>query len=270
MSVDPTAHKEVNALLRVLLGGVRQILGEDLIGLYLYGSLSLGDFVEGSSDVDFLVVTRERLAEAALEQLRLMHEEIAASGLVYARKLEGSYIPQTALRRYDPNAALHPTIGVDWPFQVGFHGSNWLLERWIVREHGIVVWGPPPRTLIEPVAPQQLRAATYEQLQTMWRQQLSGPAWLRPRDYQAFAVLTLCRACYTLRHGTLCSKPQAAAWACATYPAWRPILERSLAWRFLHEEDDLSETLAFLRDALLRAEEIWQQCTLSEDASEEE
>ncbi|MBA2396735.1 MAG: DUF4111 domain-containing protein, partial [Ktedonobacteraceae bacterium] len=55
---------------------------------------------------------------------------------------------------------------------------------------------------------------------------------------------------YTLHHGTLCSKPQAALWAQDTYPQWRPIIERSLLWRTQHEKDDLTETINFLREAL--------------------
>jgi hypothetical protein len=60
-----------------------------------------------------------------------MHAEIASSGLPYATRLEGSYIPRHALRRYDPANARHPTIGTDWPFQVEWHGNDWIIERHI-------------------------------------------------------------------------------------------------------------------------------------------
>ncbi len=158
---------------------------------------------------------------------------------------------------YDPQDASHPTIGVDWEFHVGRHESNWILERHIVREHGIVVWGPPPDTLIDPVTPQELRAAVCEKLRSFWSKQFSDPEWLRARDYQAFAVLTLCRALYTLRYGDVVSKPKAAAWAClALDPQWRPIIERALIWRKQHVQDDMTETLEFLRFAVARGLEL--------------
>ncbi len=258
-TTGPTPYEEVNTILLFLLTNIQAILGHQFVGFYLYGSLSLGDFDPASSDVDFLVVTAGELSEELLEQLRAMHAAIASSGLPHAARLEGSYIPRQALRRYDPDLARHPTIGVDWPFQVGLHDSNWIIEHHIVREHGVIVWGPGPQTLIDPVSPQELRAAVCEQLENVWQSRLDDPAWLRPRDHQAFAVLTLCRALYTLQQGMVGSKPQAAAWAQEMYPGWKPVIERALIWRFQPEKDDLTATIAFLRDALMQAQKICEQ-----------
>lgn len=261
-TTNPTSYEAVNTILRLLFGKIQGILGDQLIGFYLYGSLSLGDFDPASSDIDFLVVTAENLPEEVLGRLREMHAEIASSGLPYATKLEGSYIPRAAIRRYDPERTHHPTIGVDWPFHVGLHGWNWILEYHIVREYGVIEWGPSPSTLIDPISPSRLQAAVCEQLKSRWQTQLDDPEWLRPRDYQAFAVLTLCRALYTLHQGTVSSKPQAAAWAQEMYPSWRPMIERALIWRSHHENDDVTETMAFLREALMHAQEICKQVSL--------
>jgi hypothetical protein len=252
-----TPYEDVNALLFDFLARVRVVLGERLVGFYLYGSLSLGDFDRESSDVDFLIVTTDVLPGRALDELLEMHASIASSGLAFANRLEGSYIPRAALRRYDPQNAFHPTIGVDWEFHVGQHGSNWVIERYIVREHGVVVWGPSPRTLIDPVSRHELKEAVCEMLRGFWNDQLTGAEWLRPRDYQAFAVLTMCRAFYTLSEGSVVSKPEAAAWACQTLDVkWRPVIERALDWRHQHEKDDLTETLDFLRFAVMYGKEL--------------
>ena len=258
-TTGPTPYEEVNTILLFMLTEIQAILGHQLVGFYLYGSLSLGDFDPTSSDIDFLIVTAEDLAEEILEHLRDMHAAIASSGLRYANRLEGSYIPRQALRRYDPDNARHPTIGADWPFQIGLHGSNWIIERHIVREHGVIVWGPSPHTLIDPVSLHQLRAAVCEHLKNFWQSQLDEPEWLRPRDYQAFAVLTLCRALYTLKQGIVSSKPQAAAWAQEVFPQWKPMIERALSWRSHHEKDDLTETMAFLRNALMQAQKVCEK-----------
>jgi hypothetical protein len=254
--IHPTPYKDVNTLLLFMFTKMQAILRDQLIGFYLYGSLSLGDFDPESSDVDFLVVITEDISEEMFERLHAMHAIIASSGLPYANYIEGSYIPLKSLRRYDPHNAHHATIGIDWPFRVAFHGSNWILERYIIREHGVVVYGPPPQTLIDPVAPEEMQAAVCEQLRDFWSSQLDGPEWLRPRNYQAFAMLTLCRALYTLHQGMVSSKPQAALWAQETYPQWKPIIERSLSWRTQHEEDDLAETMIFLRNALIVAQKM--------------
>jgi predicted nucleotidyltransferase len=252
-SSAPTPYPEVKALLFTLLASVQAILREKLVGFYLFGSLSQGDFDPDSSDVDFLVVTTEELSGPVLDDLREMHARIAASDNPYARRLEGSYTPRDAVRRYDPRNAVHPTIGVDWNFGVGLHESNWIFEYHIVREHGVVLWGPTPKTLIDPVSPSELRAAVCKQLRSAWVPRLTALEWLRPRHYQAFAILTLCRALYTLTYGTVVSKPRAAAWACRSLdPRWRPTIERALIWRREHEPDDVTDTLDFLRFAVMR------------------
>src|SRR5690348_8027960 len=179
----------VRPVLALLLSGIQDVLGDQLVGLYLYGSLSSGDFNPASSDLDFVAVAREAIAEndSAFEQLRQMHERIAASGLPFATNLEGSYISQAAWRRYDPVTAWHPTIGHDWPFKLGFHDANWVIERAIVRERGVVLYGPPPETLTDPVSPQQLRAATCQQLTDVWQSRIDDHDWPRAGLYAAFA-----------------------------------------------------------------------------------
>jgi hypothetical protein len=237
-----------------MLARVQAVLPKKVVGFYLYGSLSLGDFDPESSDVDFLIVTTGVLSAKELALLKEMHKGIAASGLPYATRLEGSYIPLAALRRYDPDNASHPTIGADWDFGVAPHGSNWIIERYIMREHGVTVYGPPPGTLIDPILPGDLREAVCKSLAGFWQRQVAGPdepEWLRPRDYQAFAVLTMCRALYTLQEGTVVSKPEAAAWARRKLEReWQPLIESALAWRSQHAMDDLAETLNFVRYAI--------------------
>ncbi len=254
---DPTPYLAANAILHLLLGEVRGIVGAEFVGMYCYGSLSLGDFVPGSSDIDFLVVTARELPEETVVALGAMHARIAASGLMWADKLEGSYIPRAALRQYDPANNRHPTIGADWSFGIRAHGSNWVIERQIVRAHGLVIWGPAPKTLIDPVSADELRAAVWEALDGFWRAQCDGPEpeWLRTRDYQAFAFLTMCRALYTLTYGDVASKPTAATWVQATLPPpWPDVIARALTWRHDTRPDDMAAMLAFVRHTIDRAE----------------
>jgi len=77
--------------------------------------------------------------------------------------------------------------------------------------------------------------------------------WLRPRNYQAFAVLTMCRALHVLEEGAVVPKPEAAAWAMGHLsPPWPAQVERALAWRADERVDDrhLPETLRFVAHAV--------------------
>ncbi len=246
----PTPYPDVNAVLHALLSGVQTILENHFIGMYLYGSLASGDFDPQRSDIDFLVVTADELPNEMIQALEAMHARLATSGLKWAAKLEGSYIPQRALRRYDPDDAPCPCIN-EGRFYVERLGSDWVIQRHVVREQGVVVTGPVLRPLIDPVQPDDLRRAVLRILREWWSPMLADPAWLRGSEYQAYAVLTMCRALHTLQSGTVVSKPVAARWAQAALgERWATLIEWALTWRHDTPSDKLSETLDFIRYTL--------------------
>src|SRR4051812_45976805 len=55
--MQPTSHPNINTLLTELVSEMEKVLGEKLVGLYLYGSLVTGDFDDDISDIDLLAVT---------------------------------------------------------------------------------------------------------------------------------------------------------------------------------------------------------------------
>jgi len=253
----PTPYADINQLLDALLTRIRAILDANLIGLYLYGSLAAGDFDEATSDIDFIAATSARLDVQELEQLKAMHEELAARWGRWGSHLEGAYLPLSAMRQDDPTDAQHPFVSATTPFGIHELGWDWVINRYVVREKGIILFGPSPATLIDPISPDQLTDAVRHILGKEFRQYLDCPDALRTRAYQAFVTLTLCRALYALQRGDFVSKPHAAAWAEHTLPAeWIPLIQRALAWRDDETVDEvgLPETLRFLRFALDRCE----------------
>ncbi len=258
MPSDPVTHPTpdagVNAVLRAFLAEVQKILASQFTGLYLHGSLALGDFDPQTSDIDFLVVTVDELPDAVLPALEAMHVRLAAGDSKWGSELEGSYIPQPALRRYDPAHACHPHIERGGRLRAEQHDTDWVVQRHVLREHGVVVAGPALHTLIDPVAPDELRLAVLELLHGWWAPMLRDSARLHHAGYQAYAVLTMCRVLYTLRHGTVVSKPVAAQWAKATLDRrWPAIIERALAWRPGAEANHLNDVLDLIRYTVERS-----------------
>jgi hypothetical protein len=253
-------------MLANLVEGVEATLRDNLVGVYLRGSLALGDFNPETSDIDFLAVTRQPLSAAEFDALAQMHARLAEMPNPFSDRLEGSYIDQTALKQFLPHERRHPTIGPDWPFCWGDHRDNWILERWIVREKGILVSRPTPMTpvcpkaLISPISPEALKQAVRAELAARLRDWAGGaasPDWLLPRYYQAFEIETMCRALYTLQHGALPSKPCAVAWALGVLPEpWRDLVSRSQQWRLdkTHDSRTITEVKGFVRWAAGRSE----------------
>jgi len=245
----PTPYPDVNTRLQLLLAEMRAILGDDLIGLYLDGSLALGDFDPATSDVDFIAAVARPLTPEKFDALAAMHQRIRDSGRPFATELEGSYIHLSALRRHDPADAVFPNLerGPDEVLKLKEHHSDWIIHRYSVREHGITLYGPPPATLIELVTAGDVRAATAGVLRSWW----GTPAavdYIRaaPPGGLAFIALTMCRALYALEHGAVVSKPVAGRWALATLDAcWHTLIGRSLAWQL--DESMKPEMIAFVQ-----------------------
>lgn len=244
----PTPYPDINALLGLLLQRVQAVLGARFVGLYLHGSLAGGGFEPGRSDIDFLVVTAGELSMETQAALAAAHAQITASGLPWADHMEGSYIPLEDLRRYDPARASHPALRVDGSFAVDFHASDWIIQRHVAREKGIVLAGPPLKSLIDRVSPDALRQAAVGILLEWWEPMLRDSHLLRDNEYQAYAVLTMCRVLFTITNGEVASKPEAARWAHRTLdPRWRGLIERGTAWRHGMRMNALEEVLALIQ-----------------------
>lgn len=75
----PALPLAAHALTSAFLELVDARLPSRIEGLYLTGSIALGDFCPGVSDVDFVAVTAEPLSDRALDVLDHTHAELRAS-----------------------------------------------------------------------------------------------------------------------------------------------------------------------------------------------
>ncbi len=262
MSLGPTHYPEINTVLDAVLAGAQSILGNQFVGMYLCGSLAAGDF-DTSSDIDFVVVTADAIADDVFAALEAMHASITASDSHWATELEGSYIPQAALRHYDPSNARHPNLerGRNERLKWEFHGGDWVIHLHILRERGIILAGPPPQTLIDPISPDDLRSAVIATLREWWAPMLGDTLRLQNRGYQSYAVLTMCRILYTLKFGAVASKRVAARWAQETLgERWSSLVDRAWVGRD-HPDgpavaEDVNKTVDFIRYVVSRANEL--------------
>ena len=246
---QPTPYQDVNVFLTLLLSNMRAILGDHLIGLYLGGSLALGDFNPDRSDIDFIAVLLEEPSPETILALEKMHTGLWSTGSTWARKLDGSYVPQHVLRRWDSNATPCPFVEGN-EFYMTNQGSA-VVQRHIIRQHGLVVAGPDPGTLVDPLDAGDLRNALRDNLENWWRPLLENPSWVRQSKKQPFAILTLCRALYTLEHGSVASKPVAARWVMQTIgEPWIGLIEWALTWPPDRKLDQLALTLRFIQYTL--------------------
>jgi hypothetical protein len=287
-SAQPTAYPDVNAALAELLMQVQGVLGAHFVGMYLSGSLALGDFDPDGSDIDLIVVSDDVLDSAHVAALQAMHAQFIdathacvacvdatqtcvacgnASNSPWAAKVEAVYITRDALRHpalHAPNATHYPQVEKRRGFFMDCLEDGWLCQCITVREHGVALAGPDPHTLIDPVDPDAMRRAIALIPATWLDQAHNDPSWLewlRIREHQAFVTLTLCRLLYTLEVGSVASKPAAARWAQkALGTSWMGLIERALGGQHDHSriaERDVIETVALVEYTVERFQ-YWQ------------
>jgi Domain of unknown function (DUF4111)/Nucleotidyltransferase domain len=228
---QPTPYPDVNAVAHELLTSVQAILGAHLAGIYLVGSLALGDFGPQESDLDLIIVTIGALSDELVAALRDLHQRFDHSASSWAARLDAVYIPQEVLREPSPTAARYPVL--HWPdlLMLDQLESGWPIQRYTLREYGVVVSGPAPRSLLDPVHPDDLRGASAAKVED-WRARAHGdPEWvagLQVRREHTYVVMTLCRLLYTLDTGSVASKRMAARWAARTRASrWSELIERA-------------------------------------------
>ena len=253
MNLSPTPYPDVNEILNLLLTNTKNILQDQFIGMYLFGSLAIGDF-DQFSDIDVLIATDGSISEDLFSKLKAMHTKMAKTDSPWAVQQEVSYIPQNALLRFDRPNIIHPHLdrGAGEVLHMMAHESDWIVQRHILRERGVIVAGPDLKSLIDPVSPNELRQSVIDALPLWIDPILEDPTQIKKRGYQSFCVLSLCRMLYTLQNKAILSKPNAAKWAMDNLDSkWQPLIARAIVGRqnpnLEAESDDIQQTLDMMR-----------------------
>jgi predicted nucleotidyltransferase len=227
----PTPYPELNNVLRDLVNSAQEILSNNFVGAYLQGSFAVGDF-DLHSDVDFIIVMEAEPSDDQIHTLQIMHERVYNLDTRWAQHLEGSYFPKEVLR--------HPSQRGEklWYLDNGSHSlikadhCNTIVVRWVVRENGITLAGPPSETLVDPIPVEMLRMEIMETI-TGWGQEIiDHPKRFNNRFYQTYIVLNFCRMLHDLHTGFPGSKLAGAGWAKTNLDSsWNGLIDRTWSGR---------------------------------------
>ena len=188
-------------------------LGTDLVGVYFVGSVALGGYVPGESDIDIAAVSGSALAEPQKQSVASAVVEASAAcparGLeltVYRREVVDSP-PAGADFEVNTNGGpgMPTAVHLDAAVEPGFW---YVLDRAIAHRSGLAISGPPARATFADVPRDALLAAMSESM-----------AWHRAHERATlYSVLNSCRAWRFADDDVLGSKLEGAAWARARWP----------------------------------------------------
>ena len=192
---------------------VGSALETGLVGVYFVGSVALGGYVPGESDIDIAAVSRGALTHA--QKRSVASTVVGASGLCPARGVEFTlYGDEVAgALPVDVDFEVNANGGPRMPTAVHLDATSesgfwYVLDRAIAHRSGLVISGPPARAVFADVPRRTLLGAMDESM-----------AWHRVHEKATlYSVLNACRAWRFAVDDVLGSKLDGAAWARARWP----------------------------------------------------
>jgi 1-acyl-sn-glycerol-3-phosphate acyltransferase len=220
-------HPEVRKLLPRLTDGQELVLGDDLLGSYVFGSVATGDFEPDISDVDAATVLRADPTPDQLNALGRLHQAIVEEMPAWEDRIEVVYLSSRALAMFRTASWPAARISPGEPFHAIDVDRRWLIDWYQLREVGIALRGPAIDSLVPEITHGEYVEEVRQHLLT-WRDSLDD---LESQGDQAYAVLTMCRGFRTVRTGEHVSKREAARWASEELPEHADLIRDALEWR---------------------------------------
>jgi predicted nucleotidyltransferase len=255
--LGPMAREECHGsldageMLDLVRSSVLQALGDQVVAMYLFGSLATGDFDEGVSDIDVLVATAQDLSTAERDRLHKLHRRLGDEHREWNDRVEVIYVSTEALRTFLTKRSALSVTSPGEPFHTITGGRDWLVNWYNVQESGRALFGPPAAAVIATITLEQVREEIRHQV-SGWRARVRSSTSAGSR---AYAVLTLARAWDTISNGVVRSKLQSAQWAKEQLPEWAELIERAVRVRAasgLEGQLDAAEAARFVDEVARR------------------
>lgn len=198
--------------------GYRGILGANLLGIYVHGSIGFGCYNPAKSDIDFLVVTET--APDLLQKQQMIRLLLQLAPHAPEKGMEMSVVLRRDCRNF-----VHPT-----PYQLHYSAAHHARYEQdlagycrqmqgtdadlaahftVTRAVGIALVGPEPRQMFAPVPAE----AYLESIR--WDVENAAQD---VRENPVYVLLNLCRVLAYLREGAVLSKAQGGLWGLQRLP----------------------------------------------------
>jgi predicted nucleotidyltransferase len=241
----------IQALLQDLVHSLHTVLEDNLVGIYLHGSLAMNCFNPERSDVDFLVIVKQKL-EIQIKR-EIIYSLIELSNAAPAKGLEMSIVLYEEVRnlRFPTPYELH--FSNMW--KDGFVQERVDYEKEdtdpdlaahfvITRERGICLVGQPIKEVFPEVPWRYYVASIMYDVQDVCKTISNDPV---------YGVLNLCRVFAFVRGGRITSKEEGGEWVLKALASgnseFHDLIQKVLEeYRFGSEKHILSLNHDLLRD----------------------
>lgn len=197
----------------------REVLGEQLTGVYLHGSMAMGCFHAEKSDIDLIVVVDGDITGA--QKRTFMERVVELNGRAPAKGLEWSIVKREFCKPF-----VYPT-----PYELHFSPMhlNWFREKpedyvknmkgvdrdlaahfTVLNRHGIVLYGEAIEDVFGEVPAGDYADSIFLDVENAGKDILRDPVYV---------TLNLCRVLAFLKSGMCLSKEEGGGWGLANVSA---------------------------------------------------
>ena len=207
----------------------RQILGENLVGVYLHGSAVMGCFNPAKSDLDFIVVIAHPMTDetkrAYMDMVLALNVDGPAKGIemsivlrevckpfVYPTPFE-LHFSERHIKWYNENPA-------DYVQKMNGTDKDLAAHFTVIRARGKCLWGAPVSDVFAEVP-----ATDY--MDSLWEDICDAPEEIE--NNTMYLVLNLARVMAYKKEGLILSKKEGGEWALKNFPEeFTPVIRAAL------------------------------------------
>ncbi len=257
-----TKYPTVDSLIDELLNNLKSILGEKLLGLYLGGSLVVGDFDPDISDIDLTAVLSSPVNDEEFIALKSTHDNFAKTHPEWYDRIEMCYITSSALKTVKSQTCQIVNISPGEPFHRMESSLDWLMNWYLLSAKSVAVFGPQASSFIQSISKEEFIFAIRKHILN-WSEYI-----INTKHYpanQGYIILTMCRGLYASKFGEQVSKKKAAEWVSSEFPEWSILINNAIKWRQEWRnqksdgEDAFPETKRFVNFAIDQISKILPQ-----------
>lgn len=215
----------------ILKEDLQTLLGTNLIGLYLHGSLAMGSFNLDSSDLDLLVVTAVKIPVEIKRQIA----ELLLQSSMAPRPIEISFLVEQEMHPFQHPLPFDLHYSESWreKYERALANREWI--TWndaIQKDHdlavhlavtlnrGICLFGKPAKQTFPSIPTQYYQASIIGDFKDAYTNRASMPVYF---------VLNACRVYAFQLEGNILSKDEGGLWGLRLLPAeYHHIIQQAL------------------------------------------
>lgn len=245
-------------ILKEFAGGLSELKTDAFIGLYLTGSIPLGDFHPDKSDIDFLVLCKELPKEELRFQVKQLHQQIEKK--FRKPNLSGCYLTPNCLEVNYARTATTLCFDEGLLSEATFDMAPITLFE--LKTTAITIFGTPAQDLPVTITLQEVERFLFENINTYWKNWIDNGTMftknglmlvLIPRITE-WIILGVARQLYTLRTGEIISKTNAGYYCLQhLYGKYHAIIEKAIEIRKDKSKHIIGKDSYYIKPSLKRA-----------------